>query len=206
MLSAEAVFPWLFDWHPQGGYWIGFPGHGAIWEQIWITNNSDLGAKKRIMILFFTQKKKWSRSPVGTCESSTNKRSRNKSEERSLKLAQADETVSELEQKNSSKYWIEQLNVWEHMLQLKKHDSQEVPHDKPFFQIRGSKSRTISPKKGKLSSVSCGVSLGKQIGLHTEFLLQLDKWHQLFERGATSVFFKEMQETILEEMKTLWVN
>jgi len=58
-------------------------------------------------------------------------------------------------------------------------------------------------KKVKLLSVSCGVSLGKQIGLHTEFLSQLDKWHQLFERGATSVFFKELQAPILEEMKTL---
>jgi len=139
---------------------------------------------------------------VGTCETSTNKRSRTKSEERSSKLAQADEIVSELEQTKSSK--IEQLNVWAHMLQLKKHDSQEVPHDKPFFPDLWIKVENyFTSKKVKLSSVSCGASLGKQIGLHTEFLSQLDKWHQLFERGASSVFFKEMQETILEETKTL---
>ena len=188
-----------------------YPGHGAKGQQIWITNNSDLGemyathaAKKRIMIWFFTQKKKRSRSPVSDCETSTNKRSCTKGEERSSKLAQVEEIVSELEQKHSGKYSREQLNVWAHMLQLKKHDSREVPPDKPFF--RGSKLRHVSPQNSEIASTSVnyGVSPGKRIGLRTECLSQLDKWHQLFERGAISEsVYKEMQETILEEMKTL---
>ena len=143
-------------------------------------------AKKRIMIWFFTQKKKPSRSPVSDCETSTNKRSCTKSEERSSKLAQVEEIVSELVQKHSGKYSREQLNVWAHMLQLKKHDSREVPPDKPFFHNCGSKLRNVSPQNSEIASTSVnyGISPGKRIGLRTECLSQLDKWHQLFERGA----------------------
>lgn len=47
-----------------------------------------------------------------------------------------------------------------------------------------------------------GISPGKQIGLRTELINQLDRWHQLLEKGAiTQDQYQELQEKILSDVK-----
>ena len=54
------------------------------------------------------------------------------------------------------------------------------------------------------SDSAIGISPGKRINLRSECMQQLDKWHQLLEKGAiTELEYKETQELILKEMKRL---
>lgn len=75
----------------------------------------------------------------------------------------------------TGQYTKEQLRSWAHMLQMRKHDSYEVPPKKPFFK----KSR-VNADDGKID----GLSPGKRIRCRSECINQLDKWHSLMERGA----------------------
>ena len=103
--------------------------------------------KKEIMIWFYTKKseatsgKKRCASPI-TADSMPNKVARTK---HASKLLEVEEIVEKLDKKHSGKYSREQLNVWAHMLQLKKHDSLDEPPDKPFF--HSSKRKNVSSEK-----------------------------------------------------------
>lgn len=75
-----------------------------------------------------------------------------------------------------------------------KHSSYDYPPDKPFL----GKSR----KKDSESSAEAGISPGKRIGLRSECIDQLDKWHRLRERGVISAEqYEEMQQTILTDIR-----
>lgn len=74
------------------------------------------------------------------------------------------------------------------MINTHKHDSFDIPPDKPFF--------------GKKRKEGVGVSPGKRISLRSECINQLDKWHQLKERGViSSDQYEELQKTILTDIK-----
>lgn len=57
---------------------------------------------------------------------------------------------------------------------------QQSPRDKPFFHS----SKSSKGKSSTSSSGSNSLSPAKRIGLRTECINQLDKWHMLLERGA----------------------
>ena len=78
------------------------------------------------------------------------------------------------------------------MLQMKKHDSYEEPPKKPFF-----KTTKAGPTKPQ------GVmSPGKRIQYRSQCIDQLDKWHDLKERGIiTESQYSEMQDAILSDIK-----
>ena len=77
------------------------------------------------------------------------------------------------------------------MIQCGKHESQDTPPEKYFF-----------GKKKKAEGV--GVSPGKRISLRSECISQLDKWHQLKERGVVSDDeYKDLQKTILTDIKKI---
>ncbi len=139
------------------------PGHGAKGQQLWVTNGSDLkemyashAGKKKIMIWFFAESKGAStKKRPRSSENATSSKRSCKSDAHSSKLEEVDKIVTELEKKHSGKYSREQLNVWAHMIQLKKHDSREVPPDKPFF--RASKVRK-APVDESVSASNTSVS------------------------------------------------
>ena len=80
------------------------------------------------------------------------------------------------------------------MLQMRKHDSYNVPPKKPFFKS----SQEKIDGSGKVD----GLSPGKRIQYRSECITQLDKWHALMERGAiTMEEFTEMQQKILSDIK-----
>ena len=75
------------------------------------------------------------------------------------------------------------------MIHTHKHDSLDVPPNKPFF-------------GKKKSTDAVAVSPGKRINLRSECITQLDKWHQLKERGVISKEqYEELQKTILTNIK-----
>ncbi len=118
------------------------------------------------------------------------------------KLSEVEVIVEELEERHrsSSLYSDEQLRIWAHLLQMKKHSSYEGPPDKPFF--RNSKPRLSDAKTPH--KVPEGMSPAKRITMHTELLSQLEKGHDLMEKGALSpTQFKELETTILSDMKKL---
>lgn len=73
---------------------------------------------------------------------------------------------------------------------MKKHSSYETAPDKPFFKLKGSG-----------IGVSPGISPSKRINLRSECIDQLDKWHDLFQRGVISQQqYDELQATILSDI------
>ena len=78
------------------------------------------------------------------------------------------------------------------MIQIKQHESYEIPPNKPFFTTRA---------KG-VTTLATSISPGKKINLRSECIQQLDKWHDLKVRGIiTEDQYKEFKETILSDMK-----
>ena len=77
------------------------------------------------------------------------------------------------------------------MINTRKHESMDIPPDKPFF-----------GKKRKSDITSIGVSPGERVSLRSECINQLDKWHQLRERGVISnEQYEDLQKTILTDIK-----
>lgn len=87
-------------------------------------------------------------------------------------MNEVDDIVGKLKKKHGDKFTPVQLYCWAHMVNTQKHDSLDVPPNKPFF--------------GKSRKEFVGVSPGKRISLRSECINQLDKWHQLKERGVIS--------------------
>ena len=103
------------------------------------------------------------------------------------KMAQVEETEDALREKHKGKYIDEQLRSWAHMYIMKKHDSLEVPPDKPFWKTPNSNSTMVSPSK--------------RISLRGQCVDQLLKWHELMEKGAiTEEQYDKFKSTILDDV------
>ena len=107
------------------------------------------------------------------------------------KMSELEEIIQELEKRQiDGKYTSDQIRVWAHMIQIKKHSSYDKAPDKPFFKVPGSSTKTE------------GISPAKRITLRSECIDQLEKWHKLMERGAISMEqYKELQDTIMGDIK-----
>ena len=102
------------------------------------------------------------------------------------------------------------LNAWAHLVQSGKYASLDVSPDMPFF--RGKKKAKDSNHSTPLenaesssstpqSTSSVGVSPGRRVGLRTECIDQLKKWHALLVDGAISkAQYDDLQATILNDM------
>lgn len=115
------------------------------------------------------------------------------------RLSEVQDIINELEEQNlGENFTNEQLRVWAHMIHIKKHTSYTDPPNKPFF-------RKHSAKKNKSStsaSMSAELSPVKRINLRTECINQLDKWHELLEKGAITLEqYTQLQGTILGDIK-----
>ncbi len=171
------------------------PGHGFKGKQEQITTDIDLSdmyeahkKRKRIMLWL---KCKPARKRVEHPESNVPSSKRQNPAHTSLidAMSAVGSIVDSLKQKHGQRYTPVQLNCWAHMIHTHKHDSLDVPPNKPFF----GKKKSADP---------IAVSPGKRINLRSECITQLDKWHQLKERGVVSEEqYTELQKTILTDIK-----
>ena len=104
-------------------------------------------------------------------------------------MNEVDTIVTKLTDIHGKKFTPVQLNCWAHMINTHKHDSFNIPPNKPFF---GKKS----------GGDTVGISPTKKISLRSECINQLDKWHQLKERGVIgNDQYEELQAKILGDIK-----
>lgn len=120
------------------------------------------------------------------------------------KIKDVEAVVDALKEKHGTKYSVEQLNAWAHMIQMGKHVSTEVPPALPYFG-KAPSSKEAGTQPVQLSSPQpVALSPGKRITLRSECIDQLGKWYSLLEKGViTQSKYEQLQETILGDMSTL---
>ena len=152
---------------------------------------------KKVINLWCYTEKKCSRGKKRSRSHSDEKAGSSKYDFHSTKkMALVDDIYEELQAKHKSKYSLEQLRAWAHLLQMGKHESYEEPPDKPF---RGRK-----PSALNTPTQPAGISPGKKVNMRTELINQLQKWYQLLETGAISqAQYAELKDTILLDIKEL---
>ena len=106
--------------------------------------------------------------------------------------------VEELKEKHGSKYTVERLNAWAHMINMGKHSSKDDPPDLPFF---GKKTKAVESVSVTPSTSIAADSPSKRVGVRTQCIDQLTKWHDLLKSGAISPSqYEELKSTILKDM------
>ena len=178
------------------------PGHGLKGKQMVIETDDDLPAmyncyrgKRCVMLWVKCVKeralKRLLSSSLGDSDGPKTKRVSPGYTSHMKNMAEVEEILERLKQKHKDNYTPEQLHAWAHMIQMKKHSSYDTAPNKPFF-----------GKKGISSVAAGGISPLKKINMRSECIQQLSQWHQLMEKGAITVEeYKEMQETILQDIK-----
>lgn len=97
----------------------------------------------------------------------------------------------------NGRYSTEQLNAWAHMIELKKHDSYDSPPDLPYFRKR----KESEVKATSSDEQSHTLSPCKRIRLRSECIDQLNRWHDLLEKGEISKEqYEKLQKTIMADM------
>ena len=198
----------VVDCFPAGSISLGYiePGHGTKGRQINLDSSNDLllmykvhEKRKQIVLWMKEEKKLKKRKDSPNCTDIPMKKQCSDSKPKSkytpqqAKMNELEEIVDRLTESHSKSFTVEQIRVWAHMLQMKKHDSYDAPPKKPFFK---------QPQKKEDMSLPNGLSPGRKIQYRTQCIDQLDKWHSLLERGAiTQAQYTEMQGTILSDLK-----
>ena len=178
------------------------PGHGLRGKQRWLTSDNDIDEMYQLCnlkkeIIFWT----FLLSPVSkkrrTDDDDTEQQTTTKGKKSSRyevyvdKMAEVDEIQEKLEEIHSSDYTKEQIRAWAHLIHLKKHDSFDIAPDKPFWR-----------NTRKTVTSNSTISPSKRINLRGQCVTQLQKWHELLERGAiTQAQYDEFQATILRDIK-----
>lgn len=208
--DPEAIKAKLHEAHPEkitsNTKEVGYiqSGHGCRGKQRWIVSEEDIeemykdyNGKGEILLWCYTNNKEAENADIAT-PPSKHPRSASKptpktsTESVAQKLTEVDEIVSELKD-HSSDYSPEQIRAWAHLIHMNKHDSYLVPPNKPFFR-----------KRKSAATVSSTHSPGKKIGLRSECINQLKKWHELLECGGiTKTQYDELQKTILGDINQL---
>ncbi len=84
-------------------------------------------------------------------ESGPSAKPRSKRDTCAEKVTEVEELVVKFKEKHGSRYTIEKLNAWAHMIHMDKHESLETPPDLPYFVGRKPRSDPVSPN-GKSST------------------------------------------------------
>ena len=138
--------------------------------------------------------------------------SRSKHDQCAMKVQEVEKIVKKLKEKHESKFSVEKLNAWAHMIHLEKHSSYETPPELPYFVGRSQAKKpstdqhTVLLRESSASTSSSVTSSGtlsptKRIGLRSECINQLDRWHSLLEKHAiTQEQYDSLLQTILGDI------
>ena len=210
--DPEEVRDELHKEHPDKISWamkeVGYIqwGHSCKGKQHWIVSKRDIeemykdhkGAREILLWCYskddndvtLLSKRPWvSASSASSFASKTSQ-----AESIAQKLTEVDEIDSGLSEKHSKMYTAEQIRAWAHLIHMNKHDSYDVPPNKP-----------ILTRRKERASATTGTHLsGKKIGLRSQCIDQLKKWHELLECGGiTQAQYDELQATIMGDIKQL---
>ena len=107
--------------------------------------------------------------PLGASNAGSKKPCRSNHEGHLEKMTQVQVIVDELEEHHgtSKKYSPEQFRAWAHMLQLKKHDSYDMPPNKPFFKSR--------KQTNDVTALDKSLSPGKRISYILKIFFRINK-------------------------------
>ena len=208
---------------------VGFiePGHGLKGKQRWLVGNEDLDdmyllhkSKREITLWCYSRLA----APPGQTEQPKKKRSlsdsevppakaprgnpaaavsRSKHDQCAMKVQEVEKIVQRLKEKHESNFSIEKLHAWAHMIHLNKHSSYETPPELPYFvgRSQAKNSSTSQCTQESTATTSGTVSPTKRIGLRSECINQLDRWHSLLEKGAiTQEQYDSLLHTILGDI------
>ena len=116
------------------------PGHGLKGRQVWLVEDADViemysRFKKRQCITLWC----FVRKPDQPCTNSSRKRdmpaenvtSQSKRGCCEQTISEVEDMVKKLEEKHGEAYTVEKLNVWAHMLHIKRHSSYDEPPNVP---------------------------------------------------------------------------
>lgn len=118
-------------------------------------------------------------------------------------INEVEDIIKKLKEKHGDAYSVEKLNCWAHMLNVGKHSSYEEPPDFPFFKKCKKKVQINDKVAASPSGPTCN-SPSKRVGLRTQCIDQLSKWHELLNAGAIDqTQYDELKETILGDIKKM---
>ena len=132
-------------------------------------------------------------------------------------ISEVEEIIKKLREKHGNAYSVEKRNCWVHVLNVGKYFSYDEPPDFPFFKQRKEKRidaqqssvSTDSGSTASTSSLSTSTALvcnspSKCVGLRTQCIDQLSKWHSLLNTGAIDqAQYDELKEAILGDIKKM---
>lgn len=184
------------------------PGHGLKGKQKQLSTQDDLAdmydcvsTTNEIVLLCFVEKTK--KAPTSK-KSTDGKDTTGTKKNIAAKITEVEEMVKKLKDKHGSKYSIEQLNAWAHLIHVEKHDSCDHPPDLPYFRHSGVKKRKVDeepdpePKSLPVPSIATAT---ERVSLRSECIDQLDKWHALLTKGAISQsHYAEIQALIMKDI------
>ena len=182
------------------------PGHGLKGKHVWVTSVEDLDEmyvvhkmKKEITLWCYinaaAKDGDKSRKRPANDTATTSAAKKNACE---ATISAVQKTVNELKEKHGTSYSIEKLHAWAHMINIGKHISLDQPPEYPFF---GRKKSTTPPVSSNQSQGSNNVTPTKRLGMRTECIDQLSKWHALLQSGAISnEQYEELKGVILKDM------
>ena len=125
------------------------------------------------------------------------------------KIQEIEDIVTQLKEKHGSKYKVEHLNAWAHLIHLGKHSSLDTPPNYPYFVGRKCAetpaSKDIESQNAPTSSSMKGnpgtLSPGKRVHLRSECIDQLSRWHSLKESGGiTSEEYDDLRKNIIGDI------
>ena len=187
------------------------PGHGSKGKKRWLMDIEDvqemlkLYTKKKEILL-------WCHDPkIEDTTSVKRKRKVTEDDEKQVpkpkspsrfvnayekKMAEVEVAYQTLEKKHGNSWKPEQLRAWANMYQMKKHTSLDDPPSGRFFKRKDKTSdshqtkddaRTNDsepPDTAKSADSTQSMSPAKRVTLRTQCIEQLERWHQLMEKGG----------------------
>ena len=180
------------------------PGHGSRGKLRWLSSTADLedmyalfsSRNKKEILLWCCPRKKEMPMQKPKPPATGNSTAPTQHQQHVSRLENVDNIFQQLREKHDN-FSDEQIRTWAHMISMHRHDSYELPPDKPFFRKR-------KVPKVPSGDDGTGVSPGKKLSMRSECIDQLHKWHDLYEKRAISKEqYEEFQRSILGDMKRI---
>lgn len=117
-------------------------------------------------------------------------------------MQEVNDIMSKLQEKHGTKYSVEKLSAWAHMINAKTHGSYDAAPKYPYFNTETPISQSpVSTPKAQSSAAAATLS---RVQCRSECMDQLSKWHSLLEKGViTQQQYNGLQSSIIDDISQL---